>query len=291
MKKRLNPRTGLPFQRWDKDENGRIFWAYSPKVRKSDGYFIEKWKTLENVPYNKPSAKKQKIDNPPRRLNPDTGKEFKRWDINQSSGKVFWNYEDKKPINDGEWCYELWIDSTNTPYKKKQEPQITYLKQCSKCDEWKIRTEDFHKSNRSFDGRLAACKKCDRARNENWINKNKEKFKKLVDDRYEKNKVQINQKTRERYANDQQYRKQKIVDSSLREERTKRATPPWVKREVLLPFYLEAQRKTDETRVVHHVDHIVPLKHELVCGLNVPANLQIISAEENLKKSNKFKVD
>ena len=48
MKKRLNPRTGLPFQRWDKDENDRIFWSYTPKVRKSDGYLIEKWKNLRN---------------------------------------------------------------------------------------------------------------------------------------------------------------------------------------------------------------------------------------------------
>ena len=43
---------------------------------------------------------------------------------------------------------------------------------------------------------------------------------------------------------------------------------------------------TFETKV--HVDHIVPLKHDKICGLNVPWNMQIIPGAMNQSKGTKF---
>lgn len=71
----------------------------------------------------------------------------------------------------------------------------------------------------------------------------------------------------------------------------KMATPPWLTQddfEAISALYAEAKRLSDETGLPHHVDHIVPLNHPLICGLHVPGNLQVIPANDNLKKSNKW---
>lgn len=53
-------------------------------------------------------------------------------------------------------------------------------------------------------------------------------------------------------------------------------------------LYLEARLRSIETGIPHEVDHIVPLLHETVCGLHVPANLEILTRRQNRRKSNRF---
>lgn len=67
-----------------------------------------------------------------------------------------------------------------------------------------------------------------------------------------------------------------------------RAMPPWVSNDDIRPFYKLAQKLTRETGVKHSVDHIVPLVNRKVCGLHVPANLEVIPWIDNCKKFNKF---
>lgn len=69
------------------------------------------------------------------------------------------------------------------------------------------------------------------------------------------------------------------------------ACPPWLKGELrkqVDAMYAECRRITAETGIEHHVDHIVPLQGDNVCGLHVPCNLRIIPASENLAKGNKL---
>lgn len=68
----------------------------------------------------------------------------------------------------------------------------------------------------------------------------------------------------------------------------KRATPLWCDIDVVNSIYKEARRLESVDGIKRHVDHIIPLKNPLVCGLHVHNNLQILTAAENMKKHNDF---
>lgn len=69
------------------------------------------------------------------------------------------------------------------------------------------------------------------------------------------------------------------------------AMPNWLSDDhldAIHDLYRESERISQATGITHHVDHIVPLKGENVCGLHVPWNLQILTEDENRAKTNKF---
>lgn len=59
------------------------------------------------------------------------------------------------------------------------------------------------------------------------------------------------------------------------------ATPPWADKKAIETVYKNCPKG-------HHVDHIIPLKGKIVCGLHVETNLQYLTAAANRSKNNKF---
>jgi len=76
-----------------------------------------------------------------------------------------------------------------------------------------------------------------------------------------------------------------------RKKKRDQSMPAWADKDKILEFYIEARKLTKETGILHEVDHIIPSNHKLVCGLHNEFNLQILTKDENRKKSNKFKIE
>lgn len=66
------------------------------------------------------------------------------------------------------------------------------------------------------------------------------------------------------------------------------ATPAWANSFFIGEAYSLAALRTKTLGFQWHVDHIVPLRSKLVCGLHVEHNLRVIPAHENRSKSNRF---
>jgi len=74
----------------------------------------------------------------------------------------------------------------------------------------------------------------------------------------------------------------------LRQTRKQQATPTWADLGQIKALYREAARLRKETGDPWHVDHVIPLRNELVCGLHCEFNLRVVPGAVNQSKGNAF---
>lgn len=178
------------------------------------------------------------------------------------------------------------------------------MKTCSKCKQEKA-FEFFHKHRSSSDGYKNICKACRKGEHVDRYVKNKEEHNKRAIKWRKDNpeKVKEIQKTfrekhkesRASYAKAWREANRGSVNSynAYRHSCKKQRTPSWLSEFDLLKIqclYQVASMRSKESGYKWHVDHIVPLQGENVCGLHVPWNLRVIPAEDNLRKYNKYEI-
>lgn len=195
-------------------------------------------------------------------------------------------------------------------------------KVCAKCGEEKPLSE-FHKRQASPDGLRSRCKPCHiadaglwqkqnlgkhKAKTREWQQRHPEQFKamkaawrannpdkvKAQRERWNaRNPDKVKQKMRKwRAAHPEEARaassawaranpSRVVAGCAARRASKLQATPPWACIESIKRVYAQAHAAGKV------VDHIVPLRSKLVCGLHVPANLQLLPLIENSAKGNR----
>jgi len=160
------------------------------------------------------------------------------------------------------------------------------FKKCIHCDAEKIESLfHFNTSRKKYEG---SCLEC-------WTKKRKENnLRNLEGNRASKKRYVQNNPDKVKKSK-QKWKENNIgkvkADKAKRKERVAQATPKWltpIQIEAIQNAYFMADLRTQCFDDYYHVDHIIPICGKNVCGLNVPWNLEVIKASENLKKGNKL---
>lgn len=160
------------------------------------------------------------------------------------------------------------------------------MKQCSKCKVVKD-LEFFHRCSNIKDGYKSACKTCRAEERRHHYENNKERVLKQT--------AAWQKENRDRMAEYYKTYSKKNPDKMAAKWAARHAsklqrTVAWSDQERIQSRYTLAKYLEELDGRKRHVDHVIPLRGELVSGLHVHDNLQILLAEDNLSKSNNYEV-
>lgn len=200
-------------------------------------------------------------------------------------------------------CTIIYAAARRLANKQRIDFQYKPEKKCNGCNAT-LSTSLFGKADINPDGLKSRCKKCESKSSQRYYGRNRDsrieankrwasKNRDLVNEIQAKWKQKNIGKAREcaRKATHRWRKKnphQVIYQVAQRRSAKIQATVKWADKEKIKQIYADAARISIETGIKHHVDHIIPLRNKLVCGLHVPENLRVITATENLSKRNSF---
>lgn len=155
----------------------------------------------------------------------------------------------------------------------------------------KLPADMFYKNKNRSTGVSSGCKKCSVIKAYEWNMQNKEKFRKANKESAirtgsnkkwsAKNRDHLNE-----YMRNWNKKNKRICSPSQRYGYFS-IRPVWANLFYIKEIYKLCRLRTKITGVTWNVDHIVPIKSDLVCGLHVESNLQVITESMNKQKGNR----
>jgi hypothetical protein len=109
--------------------------------------------------------------------------------------------------------------------------------------------------------------------------------------KYYQDNIEHLRKQKRRHAANPRAKLRKYFTAGDRVARKRTQTPKWANTGYIRLFYEGAKIQEKLIGKKVHVDHIIPLQHDLVCGLHCEDNLQWLTEEANLAKSNTFEIE
>lgn len=191
------------------------------------------------------------------------------------------------------------------------------MKTCKCCNIEKP-FSNFYKAKTCVDGYRGDCKECFQSkrkpyyeanresakeRTKEWSKNNKQRKAETDKIYYQNNKEKIQEYKHRWYRENKQHKKEydkeyrKVNQYKYNENKArykaklKKASPKWLTdahKEEMKFYYWYAKFCQDEINEKCSVDHIIPIQSDIVCGLHVPWNLQIMTQSENSSKGNRF---
>lgn len=141
--------------------------------------------------------------------------------------------------------------------------------------------------------RLSAAKKAWKAANSDkqreserrWYEDNTDLAKQRAAEWKKRNPDKVSANSKKRYEAMPEYFYSAV---HARRAAAKQATPTWSDKEVVDEFYRAVRAMNKQFGAgVFSVDHVVPLKSSVVCGLHSHTNLQVLLRKDNIAKNNR----
>lgn len=194
------------------------------------------------------------------------------------------------------------LDAFNK-HKRMRDGLASQCRDCKKITDAKYRAENPEKIAKGKAKCYQAKKDYYNKKSLEWAHNNPEARKAIVRKSYQNNReAKLEYSAKYRAENKDKYKVwvKEWVERNRDLDRAKNARRRSAKINALPNWLNEDQKKQIDSVYAHakecemltgdkyHVDHIIPLQGKNVCGLHVPWNLQVLPADINQSKSNKF---